>query len=54
MSPSYWSSTPYRRLARLYDVFLPMAYSTMRGVRGRKATLAYLSATVAAVRSGTG
>ncbi len=54
MSPSYWPRMPYRRLARLYDVFLPMAYSTMRGVRGRKATLAYLSATVAAVRSGTG
>ncbi len=54
MSPSYWPRMPYRRLARLYDVFLPMAYFTLRGVHGRKATLAYLSATVAAVRAGTG
>ena len=54
MSPSYWPRIPYRGLARFYDVFLPMAYSTVRGVRGSRATLAYLSATVAAVRNGTG
>jgi hypothetical protein len=54
MSPSYWPHIPYRALARVYDVFLPMAYSTFRGLRGSKATLAYLSATVAAVRNGTG
>jgi hypothetical protein len=54
MSPYYWPDIPYRSLARFYDVFLPMAYSTMRGVSGRKATQAYLSATVAAVRAGTG
>jgi hypothetical protein len=54
MSPSYWPTIPYRALTRSYDVFLPMAYSTMRGVRGSRATLAYLSATVAAIRSGTG
>jgi hypothetical protein len=54
MSPSYWPGIPYRRLARFYDVFLPMAYSTDRGVRGSKATLAYLSATVAAIRAGIG
>jgi hypothetical protein len=54
MSAYYWPHIPYRSLARLYDVFLPMAYSTMRGVSGSKATRAYLSATVAAVRSGTG
>jgi hypothetical protein len=54
MSPSYWPHIPYRALARVYDVFLPMAYFTFRGVRGSKATLAYLSATVAAVRNGTG
>ena len=54
MSPSYWPHIPYRALARFYDVFLPMAYSTMKGVRGSEATRAYLSATVAAVRAGTG
>jgi hypothetical protein len=54
MSPSYWPHIPYRALARSYDVFLPMAYSTMKGVRGSDATRAYLSATVAAVRTGTG
>ena len=53
MSPSYWPTIPYRALARSYDVFLPMAYSTMRGVRGSNATLDYLAATVAAVRAGT-
>ncbi len=54
MSPSYWPGIPYRSLARFYDVFLPMAYSTLRGVRGNRATLDYLSATVAAVRTGVG
>jgi hypothetical protein len=54
MSPSYWPHIPYRTLARFYAVFLPMAYSTDTGVRGRKATLSYLSATVAAIRTGTG
>ena len=54
MSPSYWPGIPYRALARFYDVFLPMAYSTMRGLRGSKATLDYLAATVAAVRTGSG
>jgi hypothetical protein len=54
MSPYYWPDIPYRSLARFYDVFLPMAYSTMRGVSGRKATQAYLSATVSAVRADTG
>ena len=53
MSPSYWPRIPYRALARSYDVFLPMAYSTFR-VRGSKATLAYLSATVAAIRAASG
>jgi hypothetical protein len=53
MSPSYWPHIPYRALARVYDVFLPMAYSTFR-VRGSKATREYLSATVAAVRQGSG
>ena len=54
MSPYYWPGIPDRGLARYYDVFLPMAYSTDAGVHGSTATLAYLSATVAAIRRGTG
>lgn len=53
MSPSYWPGIPYRALARSFDVFLPMAYSTYR-VHGSRATLAYLSATVGAVRAASG
>ena len=30
-SPGLWPGLPYAALARLYDVFLPMAYSTFRG-----------------------
>ena len=54
MSPSYWPGIPYRALAHSFDVFLPMAYSTDAGERGSNATLAYLSATVAAIRTGAG
>ena len=54
MSPYYWPNIPYRTLTRYYDVFLPMAYSTMKGIRGNKATLAYLSATVKAIRTSAG
>lgn len=54
MSPYYWPDIPYRALARSYDAFLPMAYSTDAGIRGSTATLAYLSATVAAIRNGSG
>lgn len=54
MSPYYWPGIPYRALARFYDVFLPMAYSTDAGVHGSKATRSYLAATVAAIRAGTG
>jgi hypothetical protein len=54
MSPSYWPGIPYRALARIYDAFLPMAYSTDAGIHGRAATLAYLSATVHAIRTRTG
>ena len=54
MSPSYWPGIPYRALARIYNVFLPMAYSTDAGTRGSKATRAYLAATVNAIRARTG
>jgi hypothetical protein len=54
MAPSYWPHIPYRSLARFYGAFLPMAYSTLRGIQGRKATFAYLAATVRAVRTAAG
>lgn len=54
MAPSYWPGIPYRKLTRFYDVFLPMAYSTLRGIQGNEPTRAYLSATVDAVRARTG
>jgi hypothetical protein len=52
--PDYWPRFPYRPLARFYNVFLPMAYSTDAGVRGSRATRAYMAADVAAVRTHTG
>jgi hypothetical protein len=52
--PSYWPSFPYRQLARLYSVFLPMAYFTDAHVHGSTATRAYLAADVAAIRTRTG
>jgi hypothetical protein len=54
MSPYYWPGIPYRQLARIYDVFLPMAYSTDRDVSGTKRTRAYLTETVAAIRAASG
>ncbi len=54
MSQYYWPGIPYRTLARYYDVFLPMAYSTMKGIHGRAATLSYLSATVRSIRTSAG
>jgi hypothetical protein len=54
MSPSYWPNIPYGALSHVYDTFLPMAYSTDRGVTGSRATFAYLSATVAAIRARAG
>jgi hypothetical protein len=52
--PSYWPRFPYRQLARLYSVFLPMAYFTDAHVHGSNATRAYLAADVAAIRKRTG
>jgi hypothetical protein len=54
MSPSYWPGIPYRALAGTYDAFLPMAYSTDADIHGRTATLAYLAATVKAIRTRAG
>jgi hypothetical protein len=52
--PAYWPHFPYRQLARSYDVFLPMAYATDAGIRGRKATRAYNEADIAIIRTRTG
>ncbi len=50
----YWRSFPYRALARLYDVFLPMAYFTDRHLHGIAKSRAYLAADVAIIRNKTG
>jgi hypothetical protein len=52
--PTYWPRFPYRPLARVYDVFLPMAYATDAGIRGVQATRAYNAADIAIIRSRTG
>ena len=48
-----WPGFPYRSLGRLYDVFLPMAYSTFRG-RGPSFVAAYTRANIARIRRLTG
>ena len=52
--PHYWRSFPYHAVARLYDVFLPMAYSTDRRLYGTGATRGYLAADAAVIRKRTG
>ena len=52
--PKYWPRFPFRRLARYYDVFLPMAYFTDAHVHGRRRVRAYLATDVAAIRARTG
>jgi hypothetical protein len=48
-----WPGFPYRSVARLYDVFLPMTYSTLRRGRGAAFTDAYTRANIAHVRRRT-
>jgi hypothetical protein len=52
VSPGLWPGLPYGRLAKLYDVFLPMAYSSLRG-RGPAYVYRYSRENVARVRSFT-
>ena len=52
--PHYWRSFPYRAVARLYDVFLPMAYFTDHHVHGIRRVRSYLAADVAVIRHRTG
>lgn len=54
MSPSYWPNIPYRALTQYYKAFLPMAYSTMRGITSRSGTLNYLAQTVSDIRAASG
>jgi hypothetical protein len=51
---TYWPKFPYRQLARLYNVFLPMAYATDAGIHGIGATRSYNAADVAIIRDRTG
>ncbi len=53
LHPGYWPGFPYRELARVYDVFLPMAYYTYRA-HGAAAVRRYVVESVAAVRAQTG
>ena len=52
--PHYWRSFPYRAVARLYDVLLPMAYFTDHDVHGIHAVRSYVAADVAVIRKRTG
>ena len=51
--PHYWRGFPYKAVARLYDVFLPMAYFTDHHLHGIHASRAYLAADVAVIRKRT-
>ena len=50
----YWRSFPYRAVARLYDVFLPMAYFTDHDVHGIKGVRTYLASDFVVIRKRTG
>jgi hypothetical protein len=52
VSPGLWPGLPYGQLASVYDVFLPMAYSTYRG-RGANFTYSYSRSNVEFVRAAT-
>jgi hypothetical protein len=54
MSPYYWPDIPYSDLTRYYKAFLPMAYSSLRGIHGIGDTRAYLAATVSQIRTASG
>jgi hypothetical protein len=49
-----WPSFPYAAVARYYDVFLPMAYSTFNRARGAARVYRYTAANVGFVRRATG
>lgn len=49
-----WPAFPYAAIARYYDAFLPMAYSTFGRAHGRRAVYRYTAANVRFVRAATG
>jgi hypothetical protein len=51
--PAYWPGFPYRGLAALYDVFLPMSYFSYRA-RGTAGVRSYTTRSVAIIRRATG
>jgi hypothetical protein len=51
--PRYWPRFPYRALAQVYDVFLPMAYFSYRA-HGRAAVARYIVQSVRTIRAQTG
>jgi len=51
--PRYWPRFPYSPLARVYDVFVPMAYYSYRA-RGAAAVTRYVQTSVRIIRRETG
>jgi hypothetical protein len=49
-----WPGFPYAALAKYFDVFLPMAYSTFNRASGARAVYAYTAANIRFVRRETG
>ena len=52
--PVLWPHFPYSAAAEYYDVFLPMAYSTLNRARGARAVYRYTAANVRFVSQVTG
>ena len=52
--PVLWPRFPYAAVARWYDVFLPMSYSTFNRARGASGVYRYTAANVRFVRRATG
>jgi hypothetical protein len=53
LSPRFWPGFPYGRLARVFDVFVPMAYWTYRA-GGERGARRYVARSIELVRRGTG
>jgi hypothetical protein len=53
LSPTFWPGFPYGRLARQFDVFVPMAYWTYRA-GGERGARRYIARSVQLVRRRTG
>lgn len=51
--PNYWRAFPYAELARVYDVFLPMVYSTYHG-DGARVVRRDMTRSMAILRTATG